>query len=78
MRDLLRRFAFEFSHLGHHGSCCTFDDNGKTIVTPESCVCYPVEREVFFEFGDFKDTLRGWNTPAPAPSGADGGEGEGK
>ncbi len=29
----------------HHGSCCTFDFDGKVIVTEQSCVCEPVEKQ---------------------------------
>lgn len=28
----------------HSGGCCTFDESGAVVVTPESCVCRDPER----------------------------------
>jgi hypothetical protein len=45
---------FVLRYAIHSGACCTFDGDGKVIVTRESCTCDPRRRavqEVFDMFG---------------------------
>lgn len=39
LEGMVRKWA------SHSGSCCTFDADGRVIVTEESCECGPVERQ---------------------------------
>lgn len=42
LRSVLSKVALKWAP--HSGSCCTFDSEGKVVVTPESCKCGDPER----------------------------------
>jgi hypothetical protein len=60
---LLRKASTAFLKKwgGHCGACCTFDAEGRVIVTRESCKCPDVNRELRDALGEWEP--REWEKP---------------
>lgn len=56
LREALRGLADKWA--SHSGLCCTFDEAGEVVVTPDSCRCHPPERAVHDVMGTFGTVLQ--------------------